>query len=83
MRHVIREYQPEHDTPRLHECVVELQEFERTIEPALPAGTTMADAYLAYILERCREYHGKVFVAEVDDQVVGFVFAMEKADKKH
>jgi ribosomal protein S18 acetylase RimI-like enzyme len=73
MTPMIREYQPEHDTPRLRECVVELQEFERTIEPALPAGTAMADAYLAYIVERCREYHGKVFVAEVDGQVVGFV----------
>jgi len=52
---------------------VELQEFERTIEPALPAGTVMADAYLAYILDRCREYRGKVFVAEVDRRVVGFV----------
>ena len=52
---------------------MELQEFERTIEPALPAGTAMADAYLAYILDRCREYRGKVFVAEVDRRVVGFV----------
>lgn len=70
---MIREYQPEQDTPSLRDCIVELQEFERTIEPALPAGTAMADAYLAYILDRCREYRGKVFVAEVDRRVVGFV----------
>ena len=70
---MIREYQPEQDTPSLRDCIVELQEFERTIEPALPAGTVMADAYLAYILDRCREYRGKVFVAEVDRRVVGFV----------
>jgi hypothetical protein len=52
---------------------VELQEFERTIEPALPAGAAMADAYLTYILERCREYRGQVFVAEIAGKVVGFV----------
>src|SRR5262245_50405323 len=73
MLQVIREYQPQQDTSSLRECIVELQEFERRIEPALPAGTAMADAYLAYILERCREYCGKVFVAEVDHKVVGFV----------
>jgi ribosomal protein S18 acetylase RimI-like enzyme len=73
MIYVIREYQPGQDTPNLRECIVELQEFERRIEPALPVGTAMADAYLAYILERCNEYYGKVFVAEVDRRVVGFV----------
>jgi ribosomal protein S18 acetylase RimI-like enzyme len=73
MIHVVREYQPGQDTPSLRDCIVELQEFERTIEPALPAGTAMADAYLTYILGRCSEYYGKVFVAEVDRRVVGFV----------
>jgi len=73
MLHMIREYQPGQDTPSLRDCIVELQEFERRIEPALSAGTTMADAYLAYLLERCSEYRGKVFVAEVDRRVVGFV----------
>jgi hypothetical protein len=53
MLHVIREYQPGQDAPYLRECIVELQEFERRIEPALPAGTAVANAYLAYILERC------------------------------
>jgi GNAT superfamily N-acetyltransferase len=57
----------------LRECIVALQEFERGIEPSLPAGTAMADAYLTYILDRCREYCGKVFVADVDRRVVGFV----------
>jgi ribosomal protein S18 acetylase RimI-like enzyme len=69
----IREYQPGQDALGLRDCIVELQEFERTIEPALPAGTAMADAYLAYILERCGEYCGQMFVAEVDGKVVGFV----------
>ena len=73
MIYMIREYQPGQDRSSLRECIVELQESERTIEPDLPPGTAMADAYLAYILERCREYSGQVFVAEVDRSVVGFV----------
>jgi len=73
MVHLIREYQPGQDTLSLRECIVELQEFERGIKPTLPAGTAMADAYLAYILDRCSEYGGKVFVAEVDCRVAGFV----------
>lgn len=73
MIHLIREYQPEQDTPSLRACIVELQDFERRIEPALPPGIVMADAYLAYLLERCSEHQGKVFVATVERQVVGFV----------
>ena len=73
MEHLIREYQPGQDTLSLRECIVELQEFERRIESALPVGTAMADAYLAYLLERCGEYDGKVFVAEIERKVIGFV----------
>jgi len=73
MIHVIREYQPEQDMPSLRACIVELQESERRFEPALPAGTAMADAYLTYLVERCDEYHGQLFVAEVERTVVGFI----------
>ena len=71
--HMVREYQPEQDAASLRECIVELQEFERRIELALPAGSTMADAYSTYILKRCEEFAGKVFVVEVARRVVGFV----------
>ena len=38
----------------------------------------MADAYLAFLLDRCERCSGKVFVAEVDDSVVGFVSVLAK-----
>jgi ribosomal protein S18 acetylase RimI-like enzyme len=54
-------------------CVLELQEFERSLEPALPEGAAMADAYLALLLARCSQAAGRVLVAEVDLVVAGFV----------
>jgi ribosomal protein S18 acetylase RimI-like enzyme len=53
--------------------MVELQDFERSLEPALPEGEHMADAYLEFLFERCTRWGGKVFVAEIDEAIVGFV----------
>jgi ribosomal protein S18 acetylase RimI-like enzyme len=70
---MIRDYEPAQDRRRLRSCVVELQDFERALEPALPKGEAMADRYLAYMLERCAGTAGRIFVAEEDGVVVGFV----------
>lgn len=70
---MIRDYEPTRDEGPLRECIVALQEFERTLEPALPKGEAMADAYLAFLFDRCAAAAGRVFVAEVDRAVVGFV----------
>ena len=70
---MIREYEPDRDRDRLRAWIVALQEFERGLEPALPPGEEMADAYLAFLLKRCSTASGRVFVAEVDHAVVGFI----------
>ena len=70
---MIREYDSLRDRKSLRTCVVELQDFERGLEPTLPKGEEMADRYLAHMLRRCDESLGRVFVAEVDGAVVGFV----------
>ncbi|HEY2386153.1 MAG TPA: GNAT family N-acetyltransferase [Candidatus Binatia bacterium] len=57
----------------LRACFVELQEYERALEPAMPPGERVADEYLARMLERCREWDGAVFVAIDDGAVAGFV----------
>jgi len=72
-RGVIRDYEPSRDRDQLRACVVELQEFERGLEPRLPRGEEMADQYLAFMLERCARTSGRVFIAEIDHAVVGFV----------
>src|SRR5919108_2158590 len=57
----------------MRRCMVELQEFERGIDSRLRPGETIADEYCAQIHARCREADGRVFVAEYDGAVVGFV----------
>ncbi len=66
-------YDPAEHAAGLRECFVELQEFERTLEPSMPAGDTIADRYLQLMLERCATWDGAVLVALVGGRVGGFV----------
>ena len=59
-------------------CIVALQEFERTLEPRLRPGESMADEYFAQIRLRCREADGQVFVALAGGAVVGFVAVLAR-----
>lgn len=69
---VIREYRSD-DAPVVRRCVVELQEFERAIDPRLRSGESMADAYWEQLQTRCAAKSGRVFVAEEGETIVGFV----------
>jgi ribosomal protein S18 acetylase RimI-like enzyme len=70
---IIREFDHSRDSTALRECFTELQNYERQLDPGKPEGSTIAEAYLNRMFARCREWEGRVFVAEVADQVVGFV----------
>jgi ribosomal protein S18 acetylase RimI-like enzyme len=70
---MIRDYEPGRDRDQLRSCIVHLQEFERGLEPRLPKGEEMADVYLAFVLDRCAQTSGRIFVGEVDRTVAGFV----------
>ena len=74
---IIREYQAQ-DAAALRICVVALQESERAIDPALPPGEAMADRYRAHLHERCRAADGRIFVAERDGTVAGFVAVLAR-----
>jgi ribosomal protein S18 acetylase RimI-like enzyme len=54
-------------------CFVALQEFEHGLDPAAPRGEAVADAYLDRMFGRCATWAGRVFVAEAENRVVGFV----------
>lgn len=56
----------------LRECMIELQEFERRIDPRMPPGADIADAYIAEMFGRCKECGGRILVAEVDGSVAGY-----------
>ena len=74
----IRPYDPAADFPALRACFIELQTWERQLEPALPEPEAVAEIYLAAMLEDCAETSGRVFVAEADGAVIGFVSVLGK-----
>lgn len=69
----IRAYSAEGDFPAVRACFIELQEFERALDPRLPPGAAVAEAYLEDLLRRCARLAGQVFVVEDANRVVGFV----------
>ncbi len=73
MTAVIRKYSSEPHAMQLRKCVIELQEFERQIDPRMPSGEEIADDYIAQMLQRCRQCDGSVFVADNDGNIAGYV----------
>lgn len=69
---MIRDCDPDRDRNDLRSCVVEMQDFERSVEPMLPCGAEMADSYVELLLNRCSGTCGRLFIAEADQTVVGF-----------
>ena len=69
---MIRAYQPA-DQEQVEQCIIALQDFERALEPDRVEGASIARRYLLDLLETCQKQSGQLFVADVDDRVVGFV----------
>jgi ribosomal protein S18 acetylase RimI-like enzyme len=74
---LIREYRPE-DNQQVEQCFIELQEFERQIEPRRIEGKVVAKKYLQHMFEKCAQTQGKVFVLEAHDIIAGFVSVWAK-----
>jgi ribosomal protein S18 acetylase RimI-like enzyme len=74
---LIREYRPE-DEQQVEECFVELQEFERRIEPRRIEGSLVAKKYLQYMFQRCSQTQGKVFVLDDHNRIAGFISVWAK-----
>lgn len=73
----IREYRSE-DKQQVEECFIELQEFERQIEPRRVEGKIVSHKYLPYMFDKCAQTQGKVFVLEAQHRIVGFVSVWAK-----
>ncbi|MEZ4333096.1 MAG: GNAT family N-acetyltransferase [Myxococcota bacterium] len=69
---MIRPYDPDRDAEALRRCTVALQEDLRALEPDLPAGEAMADAYRATLFDRIARFGGEIRMAEQGGRVVGF-----------
>jgi len=75
---LIRDYDPTADYLALRSCFVELQAWEQSFEPELPAPEEAADPYLAEVFRSCAESSGRIFLAETDGAVIGFVCVLAK-----
>jgi ribosomal protein S18 acetylase RimI-like enzyme len=74
---LIREYRSE-DNQQVEQCFIELQEFERQIEPRRIEGKVVAKKYLQHMFEKCAQTQGKVFVLEAHNKIAGFVSVWAK-----
>src|SRR4051812_46015522 len=74
---LIREYRSE-DERQVEECFIELQEFERRIEPRRVEGKLVAKKYLQHMFEKCAQTQGQVFVLDDNKRIAGFVSVWTK-----
>ena len=72
----IRTFDPEADIEGLKRCFVDLQNHEHDFAPEAPTGAELVDDYLPFMVDRVRESGGEIFVADLDDQLIGFATAI-------
>ena len=75
---IVREYERNADFDGMRACLIELQEFERRIDPRKPAGNEMATAYISDALSKCAECHGKIFVAVEEGEIAGYATVLAR-----
>lgn len=76
----VREYQPE-DAPAVEQCLLELQEDSRKLEPHFwTAPENIKGVYLPALIREMAEESGKIFVLEAEGRVRGMV-AVDVAGK--
>lgn len=75
---IVREYSGGTDLDGVRVCLIELQDFERGIDPRRPAGNDIADAYLVETLSKCEDCQGAVFVADDEGELAGYVTVLTK-----
>jgi len=81
MSHLIRKYTRE-DTEDIKKCLVELQDFERLMDPKRLEGVRIAHEYLEHLLTLCENGNGTIFVVEINQQVVGMISIYIENDLK-
>ncbi len=78
---IIREYENK-DREQVLKCIIELQDFERTLESDRLEGKKMAEKYLDYLLQEREKDKQWIFVSEEGETVVGFVSFWVEVDSE-
>jgi ribosomal protein S18 acetylase RimI-like enzyme len=71
-RVTVRTYRSE-DQDRVKQCIIELQNFERDLEADRVEGEEVVERNFQELQEAHDQNTGRIFVAEVEEEVVGFV----------
>ncbi len=74
----IRKYDEGTHLHGLRECLVELQDFERRLDPRMLSGRDIVDEYIPQMLDRCIECDGRVLIAEINGEIAGFATILTK-----
>jgi GNAT superfamily N-acetyltransferase len=82
MTHTIREYN-QTDIDVIKDCIRDLQDFEKLMDSQRLEGIKIAEDYLAHLLEMCERNKGKIFVVEVNEEIVGMISVVIEEDSKH
>ncbi len=69
---IVRVYRPEDQGP-VKQCIIELQDFERTLEADRVEGEQIVERNFQELQEAHNQHTGRIFVAEVEEGVVGFI----------
>lgn len=75
---LIRSFDQSRHLAGVRESLIELQDFERGIDPRMPPGADIVDAYLAEMFDRCKTCGGRILVAEIDGNVAGYATVLPK-----
>jgi GNAT superfamily N-acetyltransferase len=75
---IVREFDQDADFDGIRACLIELQDFERRIDPRKPAGDQIAVAYISDALSQCADHHGRIFVAEEKGEIAGYATVLAK-----
>ncbi|MFA9288326.1 MAG: GNAT family N-acetyltransferase [Weeksellaceae bacterium] len=82
MAHIIREY-THADVDGIKKCLIDLQEFERMLDPQRLEGIKVAHEYLAHLLQICETGKGKIYVVEMQEEIIGMISVYIEDSKKH
>ena len=70
---VVRRFDPTRDAESLRSCIIDHQNFHRSLEPSWPSGDAIIGDYVAYLEAECAVHSGCIIMAHYAEQTAGFV----------
>ena len=76
---VVRRFDSARDAESLRSCLIDHQDFHRSIESSWPSGVSIVSDYMTYLETECAVHNGCIIMAECADQTAGFVCVVASA----